>query len=358
MANENMEIKNAETLNEEETKDSGTVVGITDNENLPTQVADETAESNEQNESAKTEKKEKMSTREKIILALVALALIILFLIFGSWLARSFSHIGTVEPGIDTNVTQTSDSDTASNDADATDGSDADKGNFGDENIGNLPGGNGSQNTNPPTGNTNGNGNGGGNGNGSNGNGGNGYTPDDGKKPSTTPGSGTGNDNGNISGDNGNGGSDTTGTPDTTPADTTGNGNGNGQGGGTQTNPDNNKDKDKLPDYNGDKQIKISAVRDETGIVTVTIDDANLVVPVQTTYFNNRVTKSGVAQGKIFGYNVGVTVMLFYPQDAGFNITEANGYMSRSEDGLTVLVDINGDGTKLLIKVNGMKSLF
>ncbi|MBR0303138.1 MAG: hypothetical protein IJQ80_04760, partial [Clostridia bacterium] len=71
-----------------------------------------------------------------------------------------------------------------------------------------------------------------------------------------------------------------------------------------------------------------------------------------------RVTKSGVAQGKLFGFNAGVTVMFFYPQEEGFHTTEVNAFMNRTSDSLTVLVDINGDGSKLLIKINGMKSLF
>ena len=81
------------------------------------------------------------------------------------------------------------------------------------------------------------------------------------------------------------------------------------------------------------------------------------MVPVQTTVFNGRVTKSGVAQGKLDGYNIGVTVMLYYPQENGFSTNSVEGYMNRTEDSLTVLVDINGNGSKLLIKINGMKAL-
>ena len=86
--------------------------------------------------------------------------------------------------------------------------------------------------------------------------------------------------------------------------------------------------------------------------MAATVDGEKIVVPVQTTVFNGRVTKSGVAQGKLFGFNCGATVMLFYPQEDGMNNTEFSGYMNRSGDSLTILVDINGDNSKLLIKIN------
>ena len=129
--------------------------------------------------------------------------------------------------------------------------------------------------------------------------------------------------------------------------------------GNSGNNGDQNKDAgNAASDYTGDTKIRISTVNDDTGVVTLTIDGSSIAVPLQTTYFNGRVTKSGVAQGKLFGYNAGVTVMFFYPQTEGFHTTEVNAFMSRTSDALTVLVDINGDGSKLLIKVNGMKSLF
>lgn len=111
-------------------------------------------------------------------------------------------------------------------------------------------------------------------------------------------------------------------------------------------------------DYAGETKVRISTVNDGTGIITITIGDSSVSVPVQTTVFNGRVTKSGVAQGKLFGYNSGITVLLYYPQEDGFSSNEVTGFMNRSKDGLTILVDINGDGSKLLIKVNGMKSMF
>ena len=120
---------------------------------------------------------------------------------------------------------------------------------------------------------------------------------------------------------------------------------------------DDGQNNDAALDYAGETKVRISKIDANTGVITVTVEGENIVVPVQTTVFNGRITKSGVAQGKLFGYNCGVTIMLFYPENESFGYYEANGYMSRNADGLTILVDINGNSSKLLIKVNGMKSL-
>ncbi len=235
-----------------------------------------------------------------------------------------------------------------------------------DANSPSTSGNNGNSGNNNPAGNDKGEnsgnkGDGNGGSNGGN-NGGNGGTP----IPDTdnSPSGGNQGDNGDnqtpgISG--GNNQEDTT-PPDTTGGDNTssgnddGNGNGGNNGGGNQN--DDNKGDDAAPDYTGETKVRISEVNDDTGFVTITIDGTSIMVPLQTTVFNGRVTKSGVAQGKLFGYNSGITVMFFYPQDEGFHTTEVNAYMSRTSDALTVLVDINGDGSKLFIMVNGMKSLF
>ena len=100
-----------------------------------------------------------------------------------------------------------------------------------------------------------------------------------------------------------------------------------------------------------------AVIRKNNCAYTVTVDGEKIVVPVQTTVFNGRVTKSGVAQGKLFGFNCGATVMLYYSQEDGMNNTEFSGYMNRTSDSLTILVDINGNNSKLLIKINGLKSL-
>ena len=54
---------------------------------------------------------------------------------------------------------------------------------------------------------------------------------------------------------------------------------------------------------------------------------------------------------------LGVYKPQYYPQEDGFSTNSVEGYMNRTEDSLTVLVDINGDGSKLLIKINGLKAL-
>ena len=104
--------------------------------------------------------------------------------------------------------------------------------------------------------------------------------------------------------------------------------------------------------------MSISKIDVNTGIITLTIDGSSVVIPVQSTSFNGRITKSGVAKAELFGYNSAITVLLYYPENEGFHTSQVNGFMSRNGDSLTVLVDQTGDGSKLLIKVNGMKSLF
>ena len=260
-------------------------------------------------------------------------------------------------------------------DADNGKGSDAqDNGSDSDANSPSNSGNNGNSGNNNPAGNNDGgnsgnggNGNGGDNsGNKGNGDGGNnggnngGGTPDTGNNPgdgdhggngdNQTPGTSGGNDQEDTTPP------DTTGGDNSSSGDNDGNGNGGNNGGGKQN--DDNKGDDAASDYTGETKVRISEVNDDTGFVTITIDGTSITVPLQTTVFNGRVTKSGVAQGKLFGYNSGITVMFFYPQDEGFHTTEVNAYMSRTSDALTVLVDINGDGSKLLIKVNGMKALF
>ena len=132
----------------------------------------------------------------------------------------------------------------------------------------------------------------------------------------------------------------------------------NGNNGNKNDNDDNGNNKDNgVSEYAGDTTVRITKITDDTGIITVTVDGEKIVVPVQTTVFNGRVTKSGVAQGKLFGFNCGATVMLYYPQEDGMNNTEFSGYMNRTSDSLTILVDINGNNSKLLIKINGLKSL-
>lgn len=121
---------------------------------------------------------------------------------------------------------------------------------------------------------------------------------------------------------------------------------------------DHNKTEESNTDYSGETTVGISKIDANSGFVTITVDGTSVMVPVQTTVFNGRITKSGVAQSKIGKYSCGITVMIFYPESEGFNKSSAAGYMSKTTDSLTVLVDINGNDSKLMIKINGMKSLF
>ncbi len=170
----------------------------------------------------------------------------------------------------------------------------------------------------------------------------------------------------NEDGDKNNGienGNGQTGNGDDDDSDDNGNTN---QDNGNNKNPSNGDDKQNenngdnniTQDYTGEVNVSISGVDASSGIITVTIEGKSVVIPVQSTSFNGRITKSGVAKAELFGYNSAITVMLFYPEDEGFTYQNATGYMSRNGDSLTVLVDLNGNGSKLLIKVNGMKSLF
>ena len=342
----NQEIMNAEVLNEDQEKDSGIVAenpAVTDEE----ATAEETLTS-EVTEEEQTKKK-RLNFKEIIALVCISTVLILLLIWLVAWLT-GIPHRISLDSRLDKDVSYTESTDNTQG-TDPTDKSDSTDSPVTSDNSNENTGGprnpNTTQNTNPDVGNTNngnwigGNGNGGDNGN-------HGDTTGNDGNSTTNPGNHPDNGNNGSSGNNGN-----TDNNNSKPTD-----NGNGQGSGNGGNTDNKNDNDSTPDYTGDAKVKIAAFNDDTGIITVTVDGESLMVPVQTTYFNGRVTKSGVAQGKIFGYNVGTTVMLFYPQTSGFNITETNGYMSRTNDGLTVLVDLNGEGTKLLIKINGMKSLF
>ena len=140
---------------------------------------------------------------------------------------------------------------------------------------------------------------------------------------------------------------------ETNPEDSGSNGNDSDMDKDKNTDENNNT----VPDYTGETCIRITKIKDDTGVITITVDNEKISVPVQTTVFNGRVTKSGVAQGKMFGFDCGATVMIYYPQSEGMGTTEFTGYMSRIDNSLTILVDINGEKSKMLIKINGFKSL-
>ena len=314
---ENLETMNAEVQTEEEKKGAA-IVDVP--ENIDSSV------------SAEKEEESGMNGREKIVLIIIA-ALLLLLLILGAFSLRN----GVWRSGMERVEDQTQSTLAADQDEQITTPSESEVPNT--DTAWNLSGGN--------SGNISGGGSSGGN--------------------TAAKSDNTGNNPGSNSGNTGKGI-----TPSTTdsvvketkpteePKDTSTTTPNNDKPNNDKPSNDDKKDDDTVPDYAGEVKVHISKVNDDTGVITVSVDGNSIAVPVQTTLFNGRITKSGVAQGKIFGYNTGVTVLLFYPEAEGFDYTDAevNGYMNRTSDSLTVLVDINGNGKKLLIKFNGMKSIF
>ena len=86
------------------------------------------------------------------------------------------------------------------------------------------------------------------------------------------------------------------------------------------------------------------------------IGNETVVIPVQTTVFNGRVTKSGVISDSLCGYSIGASIMLYYPEDNvpdGIALTGA--YVKVESTRLTVSADYNGEGTKVVFRLNGVK---
>lgn len=313
-----------------EVADDATVDETTDTEeseeNEEEEVSDENSE--DENDESDEETKEGMSRTEKIVLTVLAIILFLLLLWFGIKVynniqrgaedARNLNNSQITSTQTDNDKENNGDNDNDGANSSIVDGQD-DKTDDSDKNIGNRPDKPSSTDTD-------------------NDNDGKDDDGSDKKNNSSTDFSeedGKNNDDGDSDGDD----------------------DGNGGNSDSDSSDDGNGNDNKVSEYAGETTVRITKVTDETGIITVTVDGEKIVVPVQTTVFNGRVTKSGVAQGKLFGFNCGATVMLFYPQEDGMNNTEFSGYMNRSGDSLTILVDINGDNSKLLIKINGLKSL-
>ncbi len=331
----NLENMNAEVQTAEEQEQGTVVAGIPEDEDVTTQNDTDTNSNEEQDnpgeenpddevaeepvENEEDPPKDKMSKREKITLIVIALLLFALLCwglaaIINGWQRDA---IGT-DSGSGLIITETT------GDTDSTTSTDDGKKNDGDASDADDDNGNRGPGTTQQT---------------------QGTTSRDDDTDQTDKNQSDDDDNSNDQTDNTSkpdGDDGTTSKPDDTDEDD------------DQSKPTT----DAVKDYIGDTTIRIANVNDDTAIINLTVDGKNISVPVQTTYFNGRITKTGVSQVKLFGYNSGVTVLLYYPETDGFGYNEVNGYMSRTEDGLTVLVDINGEGTKLLIKINGMKSLF
>ena len=92
--------------------------------------------------------------------------------------------------------------------------------------------------------------------------------------------------------------------------------------------------------------VTITAIGEST--VTVTIGGETIVIPVQTTIFNGRITKSGVISDSLCGYSIGASVMLYYPEDGSLDgVTLTGAYVKVDSTRLTVSGDYNGDGSKI-----------
>ena len=100
--------------------------------------------------------------------------------------------------------------------------------------------------------------------------------------------------------------------------------------------------------------VSIISVGDST--VTAKIGKETIVIPVQTTVFNGRITKSGVASDTLCGYSVGGSVLLYYPEGGSLaGVTLTGSYVKADNARLTVSGDYNGDGSKIVFRLNGVK---
>ena len=130
------------------------------------------------------------------------------------------------------------------------------------------------------------------------------------------------------------------------------------EGGNTETPPEEPEESEPSEEQPGNwfdgasvslTDINESAVSFQIGSETVTI-------PVQTTIFNGRVTKSGVLSDSLQGYSIGASVMLYYPEGSSLNgITLSGAYVKADSSRLTVSGDYNGDGSKIVFRLNGVK---
>lgn len=131
------------------------------------------------------------------------------------------------------------------------------------------------------------------------------------------------------------------------------------------TNYDNSTDTDDSTDsteqnentsggINSGDAVTITAIGEST--VTIRIGAETVVIPVQTTVFNGRVTKSGVISDTLCGYSIGASVMLYYPENGSLDgVTLTGAYVKVDSTRLTVSGDYNGDGSKIVFRVNGVR---
>ena len=100
--------------------------------------------------------------------------------------------------------------------------------------------------------------------------------------------------------------------------------------------------------------VTISSISEST--VTVTIGSETVVIPVQTTIFNGRVTKSGVISDSLCGYSIGASVMLYYPEGGSLSgATLTGAYVKADSTRLTFSGDYNRDVSKIVFRINGVR---
>lgn len=100
--------------------------------------------------------------------------------------------------------------------------------------------------------------------------------------------------------------------------------------------------------------VTVTEINEST--VTVKVGGEIIIIPVQTTIFNGRITKSGVLSDSICGYSIGASIMLYY-LESGFldGVSLSGAYVKVDSTRLTVSGDYNGDGSKIILRINGAK---
>ena len=122
--------------------------------------------------------------------------------------------------------------------------------------------------------------------------------------------------------------------------------------GTNKENPDNNGSA--AGGINSGDSITITSIGESA--VTVQIGIETIVIPVQTTIFNGRITKSGVFSDSLCGYSIGASVMLYYPEGGSLDGVALTGvYVKVDSTRLTVSGDYNGSGRKIVFRINGVK---
>ena len=136
---------------------------------------------------------------------------------------------------------------------------------------------------------------------------------------------------------------------------------GSGNGNGTDSS-DNENNQEGNDNDSGVSQVGIQTGDEVTVLtigestVTVKVGSETVVIPVQTTVFNGRITKSGVISDSLDGYYIGASVLLYYPEGGSLDgITITGAYVKVDSTRLTVSGDYNGEESKIVFRINGAK---